>query len=78
MSLTRFEKVLLKRLAEANGEVVTKEQLAKALYPEGSCHISNGLEVFVGRIRRKIGRERIETRRGVGYVLLPEQQEQQA
>jgi two-component system, OmpR family, response regulator len=81
MNLTNFENAILKRLADANGEPVSKEELTKTLYPNGPSPNpnSNGLEVFVGRIRQKIGRERIVTRRGVGYVLLPEQplQEQQ-
>lgn len=70
--MTRFELTILKRLAADVGNVVTKEELVKALYPEGPRHgdESNCLEVFVGRIRKKIGRELIKTVRGVGYKLI--------
>jgi DNA-binding response OmpR family regulator len=73
MNLTNFENAILKRLAASEGEVVTKEELERALYPNGPSPNpnSNGLEVFVSRLRQKIGRDRIQTRRGSGYVLMP-------
>jgi two-component system OmpR family response regulator len=75
--MTLFECTILKRLADNVGEAVTREELIKALYPDGPKHAdeSNCLEVFVGRIRKKIGRHLIVTVRGVGYKLteLPEE-----
>lgn len=72
MNLSLFECLLLKRLAENLGEVVTREELMKALYPNGPKHSpdSNCLEVFVLRIRKTIGREYIKTERNKGYRLL--------
>lgn len=72
MNLSLFECTILKRLAENLGEVVTREELMKALYPSGPNHSpdSNCLEVFVLRIRKEIGREYIKTERGKGYRLL--------
>lgn len=76
MNLSLFECLLLKRLAENVGEVVTREELIKALYPNGPKHSpdSNCLEVFVLRIRKTIGYEYIKTERNKGYrlVRLPE------
>lgn len=71
MNLSLFECTILKRLAENLGEVVTREALMVALYPNGPRHSpdSNCLEVFVLRIRKEIGREYIKTVRGVGYRL---------
>jgi two-component system OmpR family response regulator len=79
--LTKFEQTILATLQAREGQVVTKEELERALYPAADVPNpnSNGLEVFIGRIRRKIGKERIQTKRGSGYMLvpqpLPEQQE---
>lgn len=69
--MTKFERILLKRLAADVGNVVLKEELMQALYPEGPRHSdeSNCLEVFVGRIRKEVGRELIKTVRGTGYML---------
>lgn len=78
--LTRFEQTILEALKAREGEVVTTEELEKALYPQGPSPNpnSNGLEVFISRIRRKLGDGRkIETKRGQGYVLLPVQQMQE-
>ncbi len=81
MSLSLFECTILKRLADNVGEVVTREELMKALYPNGPRHSeeSNCLEVFVGRIRKKIGKQLIVTERHVGYMLvqLPEEMKPQ-
>lgn len=72
MNLSLFECTILKRLAENVGETVSREELIKALYPNGPNHSpdSNCLEVFVLRIRKAIGREYIATDRGKGYRLV--------
>ncbi len=47
----------------------TRENLADALYGFGDEADSNTLEVFVSRLRRKLGRSHIQTLRGLGYRL---------
>lgn len=67
--LTNFEQTLFNRLAESQGSIVSKEELVKALYPVGEPPLSNGIEVFVRRLRRKLGEHRITTVRSKGYQL---------
>jgi two-component system, OmpR family, response regulator PhoP len=74
VELTAFEYRLLEYLVHHAGEVVTKTELAERLYPEDAERDSNTVEVFVGRLRRKLDpQERlhpIETLRGRGYRLV--------
>lgn len=51
------------------GQVLSKTRLAEHLYDYHNDRDSNVIEVLVNHLRRKIGREMIETRRGLGYVL---------
>ncbi len=51
------------------GQVLSKSRLADHLYDYEAERDSNVLEVLVNHLRRKLGREIIETRRGQGYVL---------
>ncbi|WP_202842048.1 helix-turn-helix domain-containing protein [Luteimonas saliphila] len=74
LSLTAFELKLLRRLVEANGEVVPVADLHEALYgTPGIARDSNVLQVFVGRLRLKLSRAcahvAIATARGKGYAL---------
>ena len=50
------------------GKLLSKSRLAEHVYAEEAETDSNVLEVYVNRLRRKLGRERIATRRGQGYV----------
>lgn len=72
--LTNFEQTIFNRLTQANGEIVSKDDLTRALYPNGGSQNpnSNGIEVFVMRLRKKIGEKRVTTVRGKGYKLNPE------
>ena len=49
------------------GRVLSRTQLEEHLYDGETGRDSNVLEVLVNRLRRKLGREVIETRRGQGY-----------
>jgi two-component system OmpR family response regulator len=49
------------------GEVVSRTELVEHLYDQDFDRDSNTIEVFVGRLRRKMGVELIETVRGMGY-----------
>ena len=44
-------------------------QIEEALYAFGSEIESNTVEVYVSRLRKKLGRDRIVTVRGVGYKI---------
>jgi two-component system OmpR family response regulator len=50
--------------------VVSKAQIEDALYAFGSEVESNTVEVYVSRLRRKIGTALVQTVRGVGYRLV--------
>jgi two-component system OmpR family response regulator len=72
-ALTPTEFRLLAALAARPGEVVRRHQLLAAAWPDGAIVHDNTLDTYIGRLRRKL-RElgsgtRIETARGVGYVL---------
>ena len=69
MRLTALEFRLLAYLAHRAGEVVSKTELTEHLYAQDFDRDSNTLEVVVGRLRRKLRPELIETLRGQGYRL---------
>lgn len=56
-------------LARASGRVVPKHALAQALEPLGEALDFNAIEVHVHNLRRKVGAQRVQTVRGVGYML---------
>ncbi|MEJ1120973.1 response regulator [Phyllobacterium sp. CCNWLW109] len=60
--------VLDKLLARA-GAVVSKSQIEEALYAFGWEVESNTVEVYISRLRKKLGREHVATIRGVGYKI---------
>ena len=67
--LTQKEWALLRVLATRPDRIHTRENLADALYGFGDEADSNTLEVFISRLRRKLGRNYIQTLRGLGYRL---------
>ncbi|HAH09222.1 MAG TPA: DNA-binding response regulator, partial [Alphaproteobacteria bacterium] len=70
VKLTSLEYRLLAYLAHHKGRVVSRTELIEHLYDQDFDRDSNTIEVFVGRIRRKLGVNAIETMRGLGYRLL--------
>ena len=56
-------------LARRPGILVPKERIEDALYAFGAEVESNTVEVYVSRLRRKLGRDAIATMRGMGYRL---------
>ena len=76
LELTSFEYKLLEYLMLHAGEVLSKTQITEALYSEDFERDSNVIEVFIGRLRRKLDPENsykpIETLRGRGYRLAAE------
>lgn len=73
LELTSFEYRLLEYLMLHAGEVLSKTQITEALYDEDFERDSNVIEVFVGRLRKKLDPngeyKPIETLRGRGYRL---------
>jgi DNA-binding response OmpR family regulator len=71
VALSPLEYRLVAYLLLHRGRVVSQQELSESIYGQGDAHDSNAIEVLVGRVRRKVGVELIETRRGFGY-LVPE------
>ncbi|MEJ2804454.1 response regulator transcription factor [Comamonadaceae bacterium PP-2] len=67
--LTPKEWALLHAMAARPDWLHTREALQDALYGFDQEADSNTLEVFISRLRRKLGREHIQTQRGLGYRL---------
>ena len=65
--LSRREYLLLEQLLREHPAVVTKESLLDRVWGTGEHGAANIVEVYVGYLRRKLGRDRIQTVRGVGY-----------
>lgn len=70
--LTPKEWALLRVLAARPDWLHTRESLLDALYGFDTEADSNTLEVFISRLRRKLGRDAIQTQRGLGYRLMAE------
>ncbi len=69
LKLTSLEFRLLSYLMHHAGEVVSRTELVEHLYDQDFDRDSNTIEVFVGRLRKKMGIDMIETVRGMGYRL---------
>lgn len=69
VELTAKEWALLRVMALRPDRIHTRESLQDALYGLDADASSNTLEVFISNLRRKIGRDRIQTLRGLGYKL---------
>lgn len=67
--LTAREWVLFEALVQHPGQLLSKAQLEERLYSFETEIESNTIEVHVSRLRKKLGRARIETVRGMGYRL---------
>jgi DNA-binding response OmpR family regulator len=69
IALSPLEYRLVAYLLMRRGRVVSQHELDENVYGPGEDHGSNALEVLVGRVRRKLGVDLIETRRGFGYTV---------
>jgi DNA-binding response OmpR family regulator len=67
-ALTGLEFRLLRCFMRHPGEVLSKSYLAEHVYGLDADPDSNVIEVYINRLRQKIGRDLIRTRRGQGYV----------
>ena len=66
--LTALEYRLLRHLMVHSGKVVSKATLGDHVYERDMDPDSNVIEVYINRLRRKLGKDLIRTRRGQGYV----------
>ncbi|MBB6260304.1 two-component system OmpR family response regulator [Paenochrobactrum gallinarii] len=67
LKLTSHEFRLLSYLMHHMDKVISRTELVEHLYDQDFDRDSNTIEVFVGRLRRKMGIDLIETVRGMGY-----------
>lgn len=67
VKLTGHEFRVLSYLMHHQGRVISQSELAEHIYALDEDRDSNTVEVFIGRLRRKLGAELIETVRGLGY-----------
>ncbi|MAB01095.1 MAG: DNA-binding response regulator [Stappia sp.] len=69
VKLTSHEFRLLSYLMHHKGRIVSRTELIEHLYDQDFDRDSNTIEVFVGRLRKKLDGDLIETVRGLGYRL---------
>lgn len=69
VKLTSHELRLLSYLLHHPGEVISRTELTEHLYDQDFDKDSNTIEVFVGRLRKKLDPDFVETVRGLGYRL---------
>ncbi|MFO1006365.1 MAG: response regulator transcription factor [Planctomycetaceae bacterium] len=67
--LTAREYALVELLSLRVGELVSRTQIYDHLFDENDDSLSNLVEVHVSNIRKKLGKDFIETRRGQGYIV---------
>jgi two-component system OmpR family response regulator len=67
VKLTSHEFRVLSYLMHQRGRVVSQAELTEHIYAQNADRDSNTVEVFIARLRRKLGGAYIETVRGLGY-----------
>lgn len=67
--LTSREWALFDALLSARGRVLSKQVLEERLYAFDDAIEGNAVEVYVSRLRAKLGADTIQTRRGLGYLI---------
>jgi len=70
VKLTSHEFRILSYMIHHRERVISRTELVEHIYDQDFDRDSNTIEVFVGRLRKKIGTDRIETVRGLGYRLV--------
>jgi two-component system OmpR family response regulator len=71
IKLTSHEYRLLAYLMHHTGRVISRSEIIEHLYEQDFDRDSNTIEVFVGRLRKKLGVDLIQTVRGLGYIAAP-------
>lgn len=70
LALTSHEHRVLDYLMHRQGEIVSRSELTEHIYAQDFDRDSNTIEVFIGRLRKKLPAGCIETVRGLGYRLV--------
>jgi two-component system, OmpR family, response regulator len=73
VKLTSHEFRVLSYLMHHRGRVVSQGELTEHIYAQNTDRDSNTVEVFIARLRRKLGASIIETVRGLGYRMEADQ-----
>jgi len=71
IKLTSHEYRLLAYLMHHTGRIISRSEIIEHLYDQDFDRDSNTVEVFVGRLRKKLGVDLIQTIRGLGYMVNP-------
>jgi two-component system OmpR family response regulator len=71
VSLSAREWAVLERLIARPGAIVSRSEIEESLYAFGAEIESNAVEVYVSRLRKKLGKEAVHTVRGLGYQVTP-------
>lgn len=69
ITLSKKEFALLEYLLRHKGKVVTKEQIMQSVWDYEADILPNTVEVFIGYLRNKVGKDSIKTIRGFGYKI---------
>jgi two-component system OmpR family response regulator len=69
VELTAMEFSVLHLLIREPGRVFTRTEIIESVYDDDYDGMSNTVEVFLSRLRKKLGKETIRTVRGAGYAL---------
>ena len=69
IKLTSLEFRLLSYLMHHGGKVISRTELVEHLYDQDFDRDSNTIEVFIGRLRKKLGVDVLHTIRGMGYCV---------
>ncbi len=67
--LTSHEYRLLAYMMHHHGRIVSRSELVEHIYDQDFDRDSNTVEVFIGRLRKKLGVDIIQTVRGLGYLI---------
>jgi two-component system OmpR family response regulator len=71
VTLSAREWAVLERLVARPGAIVTRSEIEESLYAFGAEIESNAVEVYVSRLRKKLGKDAVTTVRGLGYQVKP-------
>lgn len=69
VDLTPKEYALVELLVLHRGELVTRTMIYEHIYDDADDSLSNVVDVYVSNVRRKLGKDFVETRRGEGYIV---------
>ncbi len=67
--LTPREYALVELLAQHRGQLITRSMIYEHLFDENEDSLSNLVDVHVSNVRKKLGKDFIVTRRGLGYLI---------